>query len=180
MWTTIGVPARRAAIRPRMPALDECVCTTSYRPRRMKRESFISATRSVPGAIGRTSSSMRCSFTPSERATSWRLPSGPLSIPASSVTSKPGVRDWPTAVSSVFSWAPPTMRRVMMWRMRRSLIGQSGTVRGKMQGLCLPPRGPAYVLRTSLVAGVNRVQKGRARRTRAFRKPTPRRRARRR
>src|SRR5439155_16241019 len=61
--------------------------------------------------------------TPASYASSWRSPSGPLSIPLNKVTWKPGLLCWPMAVNSVFSCAPPRMRRVMTWRTLSSLGG---------------------------------------------------------
>ncbi len=44
-----------------------------------------------------------------------REPSGPVEGPEISETSSPGLLRRPKTDAMVFSWAPPTIRRVMTW-----------------------------------------------------------------
>src|SRR5262245_28487611 len=107
-----GTPASQAAARPRMPALLEWVWTIWGRSRRNNRTSDTSATGSRIGRGLRRIHFMTTTGIPADRAESSRLPSGPASGPVTSVTSNPRSRS-PRQERIVFSWAPPTMSRVM-------------------------------------------------------------------
>lgn len=115
VWTTSGTPAARAANRPTIPALELCVCTTSYRSVRNSFFRWRNALRSESGAISRTNHGHSTIFSPGHETRFSSSPSGPGDGPVTSVTSCPASRA-PRQESSVFSCAPPTIIRVMTWQ----------------------------------------------------------------
>ena len=85
--TTAGTCSCQAAARPRMPAFELCVCTTSGLSRRNAARSCRYALRSVAGRIGRTSSGISSTFSPRSWPGRRDRPSGPSAGPVISVTS---------------------------------------------------------------------------------------------
>ena len=106
------VPGRRPADDPRLRAVR--VDHLGLKPPHRPAQEAIGPRRS-PAGPRRTSSGISSTFKPWRHARSNRSPSGPSAGPVISVTSSPYRWCRPSTVSRVFSWAPPMIRRVMMW-----------------------------------------------------------------
>ncbi len=115
--TMCGTRASLAATRPTMPAFELCVWTMSNRPRPMCRRSSAVTRASFHGLTSRTSLGNTRTTIPRARASPRSDPSDPVWGPIQRCDSNRAGSTLETD-AMVFSWAPPTMSRVMMWTTR--------------------------------------------------------------
>src|ERR1051326_4324878 len=108
-----GTPARRAANRPRTPALPLCVWAISVRCARNISASRRNAQTSFQGCTGRTKAGRIVNRSGMVATSDSIEPSGPVVGPEINLTSMSGFWRRPSTELTVFSCAPPTMSRVM-------------------------------------------------------------------